>query len=196
MKKILIALLSVILLFSAVGCNKTPTGNHDEPLVSDEHYEQFPADIYLCDDVYRTDDTPTHGSGVIALPKTQDVLTVKGYEILLCKDKCDPVSVVSRTSQGYAAAYQVVADGEFEGNFRTLKFKMQIPEPMVEDLKKQGAYDRITEQLESNYYYLLVLDKTHYAYIHLVRTEGAEKTEQETELANSIIKDARVSFKP
>lgn len=203
MKKILIAFLAAVLLLPAVGCNQTPPdvpdpteNSHGEPLVSDDHYDQFSTDIYLCDDVYRTDETPTHGSGFIALPMTQDALAVEAYEILLCDDRCDPTAVASRVSQGYAPVYHVVSDGEFDGNFRTLKFKMQIPEPMVEDLKNQGAYETVTEQIESNYYYLLVLDKTHYAYIHLARRDGANKSEQEAELADSIVKNARVSFNP
>ena len=65
-------------------------------------------------------------------------------------EKCDPV-------------FEITEDGELDGNFKTLKFKMVIPEPMVEDLKQQGVYEDTIERLESNYYYLLVLDETHYA---------------------------------
>ncbi len=133
----------------------------------------------------------------IALPMGQDVLEVADYDILLCGDDCDPTAVVSRASQGYAPAYRIVPDGEIDGNFKVLKFKMEIPEPMLEDVKEQGVYEQIVEEIESQYFYLLVLDEKHYAYIHLERVEGAEKTASEAEqLADSIVKNARISFEP
>lgn len=208
MKKILVALLAVVLLLSVVGCNKTPPDVPDntdkdkeiksveEQLLSYDSYDVFEDEIYLCDDVYRSDDTLTHGTGSISLPMGQDILKVEDYDILLCSDGCDPTAVVSRASQGYAPVYRVVADGEIDGNFKVLKFKMEIPEPMLEDIKKQGVYEQITEEIESQYYYLLVLDEKHYAYIHLERVEGAEKIESEAELADAIVKNARISFEP
>ena len=208
MKKILVTLLAAVMLLSVVGCNKTPpdvsdntdkdkeSSNVEEQLLSYDNYDVFEDEIYLCDDVYRGDDTPTHGTASIALPMAQDVLEVKDYDILLCGDGCSPESVVSRASQGYAPAYRVVADGEIDGNFKVLKFKMEIPEQMLEDIKKQGVYEQIVDEIESEYYYLLVLDEKHYAYINLERIEGAEKTENEAELADSIVKNAKVAFEP
>ena len=208
MKKILVTLLAAVMLLSVVGCNKTPpdvpdnTGKDkenksvEEQLLSYDNYDVFENEIYLCDDVYRSDDTLTHGTGSIALPMAQDVLKVKDYDILLCGDGCPPESVVSRASQGYAPAYRVVSDGEIDGNFKVLKFKMEIPEQMLDDIKNQGVYEQITEEIESKYYYLLVLDEKHYAYINLERIEGAEKLEHEAELADSIVKNARISFEP
>jgi len=208
MKKILVTLLAAVMLLSVVGCNKTPpdvpdntdkdkeNSNVEEQLLSYDNYDVFEDEIYLCDDVYRSDDTLTHGTGSIALPMAQYVLEVKDYDILLCGDGCSPESVVSRASQGYAPAYRVVADGEIDGNFKVLKFKMEIPEQMLEDIKKQGVYEQIVDEIESEYYYLLVLDEKHYAYINLERIEGAEKTENEAELADSIVKNAKVAFEP
>lgn len=213
MKKILVAFLLVVLLLSFVGCNQTPpdtpdnntenttesttentteNSQNENPLLNDN---EFLVDIYLCSDVDHTKDTPTHGSGSIALTMTQDVLEIKEYQLLLCSDKCEPTTVVRRASQGNAAVYSVISDGELDGNFQTLKFKMAIPEPMVEDLKQQGVYEDTTEKLESNYYYLLVLDETHYAYIHLGRKAGVEKVENEAELADSIVKNAEINLK-
>ena len=208
MKKILVTLLAAVLLLSVVGCNKTPPdvpdntdksveqNDGDGQLLHPDDYDEFLTDIYLCDDVYRSDDTPTHGTASISLPMSQDVLELKDYQILLCGDGCPPESVVSRASQGYAPAYRVVPDGEIDGNFKVLKFKMEIPEGMLEDIKKQGVYEQIVEEIESQYYYLLVLDEKHYAYIHLERIEGAEKIETEAELADDIVKKAIISFEP
>lgn len=208
MKKTLVSLLAAVLLLSVVGCNKTPPdvpdntdksveqNDGDGQLLHPDDYDEFLTDIYLCDDVYRSDDTPTHGTASISLPMSQDVLELKDYQILLCGDGCPPESVVSRASQGYAPAYRVVPDGEIDGNFKVLKFKMEIPEGMLEDIKKQGVYEQIVEEIESQYYYLLVLGEKHYAYIHLERIEGAEKIETEAELADDIVKKAIISFEP
>ena len=208
MKKILAILLAAVLLLSVVGCNKTPPdvpdntdksveqNDGDGQLLHTDDYDEFLTDIYLCDDVYRSDNTPTHGTASIRLPMSQDVLELKDYQILLCGDGCPPESVVSRASQGYAPVYHVVPDGEIDGNFKVLKFKMEIPEGMLEDIKKQGVYEQIVEEIESQYYYLLVLDEKHYAYIHLERIEGAEKIETEAELADDIVKKAIISFEP
>ena len=178
MKQILSLILCLLLLLSMVGCRETspqeiPTG-----------YWEFAADIYLCDDVYITDDTPTHGSGQIALDMTREGLEVKDHKLLLCRDNCDPVHVVSRASQGYAPVYQVVADGELMGNYQILKFKMKTPEEMV-----GGA-----NPPEGNYYYLIKLDKKHYAYIHLERAPDAAATDEEQILADYIVQNACIYF--
>ncbi len=170
---------------------ETPAHGSGEQLLHPDDHEEFSADIYLCDDVYRTAETPTHGSGTIMLPMAQDALTIEDYKILLCGDGCDPADVVSRASQGYALAYKVVAAGELDGNFRILKFKMEIPAPMVDELKEQGSYNNILEQIERNYHYLLILDEKHYAYIHLKDNEDSVNG---TELADDVIKKATVQF--
>ena len=86
MKKILAILLAAVLLLSVVGCNKTPPdvsdntdksveqNDGDGQLLHPDDYDEFLTDIYLCDDVYRSDDTPTHGTASISLPMSQDVL--------------------------------------------------------------------------------------------------------------------------
>lgn len=223
MKKMLIMLLSAILVLSAVGCSQTPPDVPDDVDVSNgttvsdvpddtddqtetdetegqlldyDNYDEFVADIYLCDDVYRSKDTPTHGTASIKLPMAQDVLELKDYDVLLCGDGCDPAAVVSRASQGYAPAFRIVSDGETDGNFKILKFKAEIPEGMLEDLKRSGTYEQLIEKLGGQYYYLLVLDEKHYAYIALERKEGAEKTEDEAELADDIVKNAKINFAP
>ncbi len=75
MNKIIVAMLTAVLLLSVVGCNKTPPDVPDntdkdkenksveEQLLSYDSYDVFENEIYLCDDVYRSDDTPTHGTG-------------------------------------------------------------------------------------------------------------------------------------
>lgn len=148
----------------------------------------------MCNDVYRTNDTPTCGSGSITLHMSEDIFEVNDYQILLCADGCNPSDIVSRASQGYAPVYQVIPDGEIKGNFQTFKFKMAVPELMADDLKRQGNYEDIAEQTEENYYYLLAIDKNHYAYIHLERRKGMEKFENEAELTDTVIKKAEIDL--
>ncbi len=203
MKKYLIISLTLAALIFAAGCNHdvedVAVKNHNvtepvqvtEQLLSQNNFENLSADIYLCDDVYRTAETPTHGSGTITLPMMKDGLIIEDYKIIRCDDGCDPVHVVSRASQGYALVYSVAADGELEGNFPILKFKMEVPAPMADELKEQGSYERIIGQIEREYYYLLVLDEEHYAYIAL---RGDENLQDSSEFADDIMKKATVQY--
>ncbi len=150
--------------------------------------------IYRCDDVYRTDDTPTHGNGTITLAIEGSGFEVTDCQLLLCDDGCEQNAVVSRASQGYAVAYNTVLAREFEGNYPTRAFSMGIPEPMVDDLIKQGIYEKFVDELEREYYYLLSLDRTHYAYICIEPMEGTQKVENEAEIIDGIIKNVNVSF--
>ena len=76
-------------------------------------------------------------------------------------------------------------DGELEGNHKILKFKMAVPEQMIETLKKRpGQYEGILADLARNYYYLIPIGEAYYAYFHL---EGDDET-----FADSIAKKAEV----
>ena len=108
---------------------------------------------------------------------------------LLCEDGCEVLDVVNRASQGYAAVYQVVADGEFDGNYKTYKFKMAIPQEMNEEDKQQ-----MIEPPAGNYYYLLKADEKHYAYIHIARKTDAESLENEAEIVDTIVKNAEITL--
>lgn len=194
MKKLFVVLFAAALLLG-VGCSRASnSGGEQKKTAAEENRVEISADVYLCDDVYRTDDTPTHGSGTLTLSVPQNVLAVADCQLLLCNDGCDLASVVSRAAQGYAPAYEVVADGESEGNLPVFKFKMTIPEPMVEDLKNQGSYEDVTAQVERNYFYLLAAEGNCYAYLHLERAEGAEATENEAALADAVAENAEISL--
>ena len=203
MRIYLIVLFTASLLFSVCGCDTVTTNDAEvndtvaetdtapEPESDTEMLAdcvELSADIYFCDDVYLTADTPTHGSGTITLPQLGDALQIVDYQLLLCGDGCEPAAVVSRASEGYAVAYRTVEDVELDGNFRILKFKKEIPEPMVDDLKQAGSYDDTVERLGREYYYLLVLDEKHYAYINLVSDEDV------SELADEVIKNTAVQY--
>ncbi len=185
----LLMLLTTTLLFACA-----PSHNCGGHTAAEGTDNTISLSIYRCGDVYRTDDTPTHGEGTVTLAIENSGFEVTDCEILLCDDGCALTAVVSRASQGYAVAYDTVLAREFEGNYQSYAFSMGIPEPMVDDLIKQGIYHQFVDELEREYYYLLKLDDTHFAYICIEPSEGIAKAENEAEMVDSIIKNARVSF--
>lgn len=226
MKKTLTLALILTAIVFTVGCtdkyspvitpdtNSTPKQSsdiQDVQVMSEVWVKELP--IYLCDDVYRTMLTPTHGTGTITLESVGGY-TISGAEtsikttyistdckIILCDDGCKPESVVSRASQGYAPAYEVVLDQEYNTkqswNYNTQKFKMVPPHQMVEDLKNQGVYQQVMQRLERQYYYLITIDENHYAYICIEPTDKtSEKPDNETDLINEIIKKAQILIVP
>lgn len=156
--------------------------------------ETIALQIYRCDDVYRTKDTLTHGAGTVTLAIEGTGFEVTDCELLLCDDGCEPTSVVSRASQGYAIAYNTVLSREFDGNYPTSAFSLQIPEGMADGFAGQDEYERTAEKLEREYLYLLKLDGTHYAYICIKHLEDTERLENEAAIIDGIIKNARVEF--
>ncbi len=226
MKKTLTSALILIAIVFAAGCvhknapattpdtEKIPEQSsdiQDVQAMSEVWVKELP--IYLCDDVYQTMLTPTQGTGTITLA------SVEGYtiseaetsikttymstdcKIILCDDGCEPEAVVSRASQGYAPAYEVVLDQEYDTkqgwNHNTKKFKMVPPQQMLEDLKKQGVYQQVMKRLERQYYYLIAIDDIHYAYMSIEPTDmESTKPENEVDLINEIVKKAQINIIP
>ena len=201
MKKFLITILSIIIVLSMVGCRNTQVeivGNGVESgdtqqvtVIETSNNGELVSYIYNCDDVYITENTATYGEGEIVLAEVQENLIVADYKLLLCGDECEPAEIVARMSQGYARVYQTVLDEKIEGKHQILKFKMVMPDEMKENLDNQ---EEMAEPNDGEYYYLLVLDETHYAYIHLERNDNLEKIDNESEIADLIIKSANVSL--
>ncbi len=192
MKKLITMLICAAIIVCTTSCSQTDKKTNDRMITES-------LSIYLCDDVYRTDDTPTHGSGTISLPLADSGYTLYDAKLLLCDDECDPAAVVSRASQGYAPVYRIVQTAEYtekDGyNYPTRQFSAKIPEPMLEDLQKQGVLDTITARLEREYYYLLTLDDIHYAYISIDPTdENSERPIDEESIVNEFIKNAEIEF--
>ncbi len=138
--------------------------------------------------IYRCGD-PNHiespGGGSISLPEFPTSIKLKNYGIVYCDDGCEPKEVINRAIQGWGRVYFMESDGELEGNHKILKFKMTVPEQMIETLKKRpGQYEGILADLARNYYYLIPIGEAYYAYFHL---EGDDET-----FADSIAKNAEV----
>ncbi len=148
------------------------------------------ADIYLCDDVYRTDETLTYGNGTVSFTVGSDVFDICDFKLLLCDDGCERADVVSRASQGYAPAYEVVETHMISGKHPVFKYKMEVPPGMIDSLKAGGAYEKVTEDINSSYHYLVKLEENLYAYICLERKAEAKKYENEKELADECVAKA------
>lgn len=153
---------------------------------------QLLADIYLCDSVYSTDYTLTYGVGSVVLPVQKDCFELKDYRVFLCTDDCAPADIVSRASQGYATAYQVVLDEEFYSDYPIFRFKMIMPDLMENDLKNQGIYDDMVKQMENNHYYLIAVDENHYVYIHFEEKSDFEKNN--ADFFNTVVKKVTVNI--
>lgn len=199
MKKLITMLICAAITVCTASCSRTDEETSNNMVTDDMITESL--SIYLCDDVYRTADTPTHGSGIISIPLADSEYKLYDAQLLLCDDGCDPAAVVSRASQGYAVAYRIVQTAEYTGkdsyNYPTRQFSAKIPEPMLEDLQNQGVLDNLKAQLEREYYYLLTLDDTHYAYISIIPTdENSEKPFNEESIVNEFIKNAKIEFTP
>ena len=140
--------------------------------------------IYRCDDAYRIE---TLGNGTIHLPEFPDNIKLQAYGIVFCDDGCNAEGIINRAIQGWGRVYHIESDGELEGNHKILKFKMTVPEQMIEVLtKRPGQYEEILADLARNYYYLIPLSDTHYGYFHF---EGDDE-----ELADSVVKNAQITI--
>ena len=151
-----------------------------------ENTVEFSGFTYIrrCGDEYAEENL---GHGTIHLPEYPDSLKLKAYGIVFCDEEWDERTILDVAIQGWARAYHMENDGELEGNHKILKFKMTVPEQMIEVLtKRPGQYEEILADLARNYYYLIPLSDTHYGYFHF---EGDNE-----ELADSIVKNAQITI--
>lgn len=152
-------------------------------------------DIYLCDDVYRSADTPTHGSADVFIPIALTDYTVTECQILLCEDGCDPTDVVSRAFWGYGPAWRIDQYEEYRAadgwRFATRRYINEVPEDIREQMRNQGAPDSVIYPRE--YLYLVTLEPGKYAFIVIEPNEpDGEKPTDEIEQVNGFIQNMEV----
>ncbi len=153
--------------------------------------------IYLCDDVYRTDSTPTHGEASVYSEAELTDYVVEDCKILLCDDGCDPTDVLNRAFSGYAHAWRIdryeehtTGDG---WRYDTRRYINEVPEQIRRQMKDQGAPEYVMFPRE--YLYLVTLDETHYAYFVIVPADvEGEKPADEEALADEIVKQFRIDW--
>ncbi len=188
---ILISILALSLSF--VGCSyfttQKPGDAEQGEFVHPTEYEIY-SDIYLCDDVYITEDTKSYGNGTVSFSAGSDIFEVTDFKLLWCCDGCDRSHMVSRASQGYAPAYEVTETFELSGRYPVFKYKMELPDQTAEELRAQGTYDEVIQRINSSYHYLADLGEDIYAYVCFERKADAIKYEAESQMADEFIQKA------
>ena len=153
--------------------------------------------IYLCDDVYRDENTPTHGESTIVFPAGLGEYALKSCEVLLCDDGCDPTDVVSRAFWGYGPAWRIdryeeyaTADG---WSYPTRRYINEVPEDIREQMRQQGAPDSVLYPRE--YLYLVTLPDNRYAYICVEPSDvDSVKPENEEALVNTLVASVQIGL--
>ncbi len=182
-----------------IDSTSTPITEKKETPSAPKAEEEEQLSIYRCTDNYYTDQTPTHGIGSISVPLDESRYQLSSCMIRLCDDGCDPAHIVSRAAQGYAPVYKIAQSKEYSAsdgwNYHTRKFIMEVPEPMIEDLQRQGILESVMSEIEREYYYLLTLDETHYAYIKIVpKDQAMEKPSDEDAIVDEFVKNTVARF--
>ncbi len=210
MKKFTCVLLLVLLaLLPLAGCDAEPSeaqngtdivrpgdGSNPETEIQAGTPARYFMDIYRCDDVYRTEDTPTHGSGTVTLSSPEEPLSVTDVKIIACADGCRREDVVSRAAQGYAKVADVVETGFFQGEYAVYRYGFSLSAAGAEDMKNQGTYEEYMTFLSGKYFYLFILDDIHYAYISVERKNGETPVENEAFLADTVANSVSVEWYP
>ena len=157
--------------------------------------------IYLCDDVYRSETTPTHGESTITFPDGLNGYKLYTCEVLLCTDGCDPQDVVWRNFFGYAGGYDLQ---EMElnktGSYPAKLYLMEYPEDIVaqilSDMEKGGASEdeMLAYRNRRWYLYLLTVDADHYACIFLEPENMAARPENEQEILDALVASVQISM--
>ena len=145
-----VLLLALLLLFSFAGCTEEPADppvtepcGTEEPSSPVLMWDTYTVDIYRCDDVYRTEETPTHGSGKVALIPPGEPLAVTDVKIIACTDGCRREDVVSRAAQGYAQVARIVEGAFWEGKYPTyLRLRFRRTEERGKACRERGGSGR------------------------------------------------------
>ncbi len=151
--------------------------------------------VYRCDDVYRTDQTPTYGTAAVSVPTAMSDYVVDQVSVLLCDDGCDPTDVLSRAIWGYAPGWRIDQYTEYtetDGwNYPTRAYENIVPDDIKASMMEQGTPEWLYDRRE--YPYLLTLDETHYAVIVLKpKSYESEKPTNERERVDDILKTVRI----
>ncbi len=161
--------------------------------------EIYTVKVYKCDDVYRDENTKTHGNATVKISAPISDYVVDSIDVLLCDDGCNQTDVLSRAFWGYAPAWKIDQYTEYKTSdgwsYTTRAYKNIVPDDIKASMIEQGAPASVYEPRE--YPYVLTLDETHYAVIVIKPIdEDGEKPENEGELVNGIVKSIEIQVEP
>lgn len=152
--------------------------------------------IYRCDDVYRTDSTPTHGESTITFSRGLGEFELYDCEVILCDDGCDPDSVIARAFWGYAGVWplELIAEYEDTWNYPTRLYLCRAPEESLENMR--GTEEQITAYGNRRaYLYLMTLPENLYAYICVQpQNVTAPMPENEQAVVDSLISSVQINL--
>ena len=160
-------------------------------------------DIYRCDDVYITDNTPIHGEYTVTFPEGTGDYRIYACNVLLCDDGCDLTDVLSRAIWGYAPSYRIDKYDEIEAgdgwNYSGRQYYNIVPDEMAAEMRRQltegglEEYDILERLGERRYIWLLDLGENRYLYTVLEAANYRQPMpENEQEIVNNIMKSAVV----
>lgn len=158
-------------------------------------------DIYRCDDVYITDNTPIHGEYTVTFPEGTGDYRIYACNVFLCDDGCDLTDVLSRAIWGYAPSYRIDQYDEIEAgdgwSYSGRQYYNIVPDDMAAEMRRQlteGGLEEyeILERLgERRYIWLLDLGKNRYLYTVLEAANYRQTMpENEQEIVKDIMKSA------
>ncbi len=157
--------------------------------------------IYLCDDVYRSETTPTHGESTILFPTGLNGYKLYTCEVLLCTDGCSPQDVVWRKFFGYAGGFPLNELALTDtGKYSTRLYKVTYPEEelaqILDNMELQGASEQHKQEYRNKrwYLYLLTVDEDHYACIFLEPEDVLVVPENEQEILDALVASVEIDI--
>lgn len=158
--------------------------------------------IYLCDDVYRGDITPTHGESTITFPDGLDGYKLYTCEVLLCDDGCDPYNVVCRNYFGYAGGFplqemKITKNGSYTTGLWLFTYPNEILEQILSDMEKGGASEEEKQSYRNKraYLYHLTIDEQHCACIFIEPEDVLAVPENEQEILDALIASCEITVR-
>ena len=157
--------------------------------------------IYLCDDVYRGDITPTHGESTITFPEGLNGYKLYTCEVLLCTDECDPQDVVYRNYFGYAGGFpltelEITKTGSYPARLWLFTYPDEILEQILSDMDKGGATEEQKQEYRNKraYLYLVSVDEDHCACIFIEPEDMNIRPENEQEILDAMVASVEIDI--
>ena len=158
--------------------------------------------IYLCDGVYLSNTTPSHGESTITFTNGLNGYKLYNCDVVLCADDCDPANVVWRKFFGYAGGFPLDAlELTQTGRYPTKLYKVTYPEKelaqILSSMEQQGASEQQKQEYRNKrwYLYLVSVDEEHYACIFFEPEDVLAVPENEQEILDALIASCEITVR-